>query len=252
MKFNQEIGFSYDRNKCEMISIDDENAPKDEILFQCEICGKSFSTNLALSVHIEIHKKRTPLMEHMKVGIEQGTSKCGDCGKSLSDCGCQSKNNEISGQIYCCEVCEESFETDLRLIEHSRSHVGKGYHHCLDCGKFFLAKKSLMKHIRVHFGEEPYCCEICGKTFAQYGALTQHKVLHNSENEYLCKICSKSFSESCKLLEHASTILSISTLIEKALVDYVLIEEIVNIMSEINHPLLMHRIMAVSSHGVCT
>lgn len=91
----------------------------------CSVCGKCFSAQGHLTVHMKIHG--------------EGQCVCSTCGKKFK----QMKNLQV----------------------HTRIHTGERRYKCKICGKTYTQKSSLNVHHRTHSGERPYPCVNCKKGF---------------------------------------------------------------------------------------
>ena len=154
--------------------IDRVHACKDKI-YKCNICNKSFNTELAVTVHNKTHEGRnnykyglcdkfyskvSNLKIHVK-GVHEklGKQKCESCGKSFQkDVLSRHISNVHEGQKDQCAFCGESF---LHLKVHiSKIHYGqKQNHKCDCCDKACLTSYTLKKHVEtIHGGQKDHEC----------------------------------------------------------------------------------------------
>lgn len=120
----------------------DDNDEEEDKGYECEECGKSFSTAFKLKRHSYIHSGQ---------------------------------------QKFKCDKCDKKFLRAYNLKKHMRSHAGVKAFQCSVCDGKFTTKYSLTVHQRIHSGERPYQCDQCPAKFAQTGDLTVHKRMHSGE-----------------------------------------------------------------------
>ena len=128
--------------------------------FECNSCGKAFSSKSNFVVHQETHEEAKPY-------------KCDGCGKDSSN---------------------KSY-----LVAHQRTHKGEQLHECSDL-KTFSFNSQLVLHQRIHTQENPYeCCE-CGKVFTRRDQLVSHQRTHSGLKPYGCHECGKAFGLKSQLI----------------------------------------------------
>ena len=132
--------------------------------YQCESCGKSYSTFSGLSKHKQFH--------------------------------CV---NQVKKQFNC-KHCEKTYTSLGALKMHIRTHTLPCK--CKLCGKAFSRPWLLQGHVRTHTGEKPFACPHCGRAFADRSNLRAHLQTHSDVKKYSCKTCSKTFSRMSLLLKH--------------------------------------------------
>ena len=168
--------------------------------YQCEECGKSLKSKLALKLHISgIHR-----------GVKLSKEKeyvCEDCGKI-----CRNKTHftehvnkiHLNVKPFTCDMCDAAFFTRHSLKCHQTTHSDARNYVCDICGKGFKARSGLRVHRITHSEKDarPYSCSTCNKTFTQRGALVRHERIHSGDRPYKCRLCQASFNDYSILRRH--------------------------------------------------
>ena len=135
--------------------------------FNCESCGKSFSSKYYLEIHYRtIHKGH--------------------------------KDENINSN-YICYYCDISFQNENNLTEH-----GLEKHVCDICCKKFKQTSHLRRHIKdVHEKIKDFMCDYCSKRFKNNAAVKRHQEdVHTQNKKWLCDQCNKRFSSKQTLQNH--------------------------------------------------
>ena len=135
--------------------------------YNCEACGKSYSTFGGLSKHKQFH------------------------------CAAQVKKD------FRCKFCDKSYSSLGALKMHIRTHTLPCK--CGVCGKAFSRPWLLQGHLRTHTGEKPFSCPHCARAFADRSNLRAHLQTHSDVKKYCCRHCSKTFSRMSLLVKHTES-----------------------------------------------
>ncbi|XP_050392103.1 zinc finger protein 436 [Patella vulgata] len=192
---------------------------EEDILYKCDVCGKSFSKRRYRYNHMKIHTGGKPfkcdvcgksfthkynLEAHKKIHTGEKPYKCDICGKSFTHKGSLQRHtpSHTGQKPFKCDVCGKSFTRNTILQDHMRTHTGERQFRCDVCGKSFYDNNGLKRHFRIHTGEKRYVCDVCGKAFIQSGALRVHQKTHSDLKSHECDICGTVFRMKGNLERH--------------------------------------------------
>lgn len=188
----------------------------DEFSMSCEICYKTFPTELKLIKHKRnAHKDSEAMHSTNSSATYKLFFPCEMCGLS------HSTRTERWRHVFSChadepslvcqrEGCWKVFPTRALQYEHVSSHhdlQGDSPNTCEICGKLWATRMNYWKHMMgVHSDCLPFICGVCLKVFCNVSDLAnhvkdKHYPLDNSE-EFCCDICGRPYSKKSKMSRH--------------------------------------------------
>ncbi|KAL0858403.1 hypothetical protein ABMA27_012283 [Loxostege sticticalis] len=218
---------------------------KQDTVFPCEFCDKTFRWKTSLRKHVETHRietgqKRKPycepcrlsftttsnLQKHVKTSSKhQIQLKLWKLKESLpADSTTPEKQQAHIEQIKCvvnsarqtfpCAQCGKRFQWRGNLARHKRSHAAraKGELVCVPCNRTFSSIATYKQHMKIskkHVSENDfkYMCSDCGKRFANKTRLKDHVDWEHLKNfVHTCDVCQKVFKSHTSLYLHKQVV----------------------------------------------
>lgn len=196
---------------------------KEEKLFLCSSCPKSFPVASDLRNHMKKHDAerprnhicpecgkgfyaKQPLLNHIMQHTGNKEFQCKLCLKNFATkrhlINHEFIHNRELGKITC-KYCDKKFFSKSDFKVHERFHTGDYPYQCEYCNKSYAVKSHLNYHIAKHKGVM-YKCNLCEKEFINRGSLKFHKYRHDERMPYECSVCKKGFPSNYKLNRHTS------------------------------------------------
>lgn len=142
-----------------------ENTSKEvrnEELYKCSHCRKSFTELKKLQVHQQAHERAFG---------------CNWCGKGFYQSADLRRHlrTHTGERPYLCTWCSKSFSQRSNLRRHMRIHTGERPYRCAHCERSFSDSHTLKKHQRKHY-DERHSCSLCDQSFTVARSLQLHLV----------------------------------------------------------------------------
>ena len=169
------------------------------VKFQCDWCGQKFKTKANLRIHVEgVHENQRPI-------------KCEKCPATFSVKSSYTRhfrNCHTENRKHECDICGQTFKEAHHLKTHKMAKHSENRERfsCNQCQKDFAKKQTLTTHIKIVHENIKVRCELCGKRFTTNGSLKEHTTHVHSKVEHPCDKCDKTFVFRKSLIQHDRTV----------------------------------------------
>ncbi|XP_011677381.2 gastrula zinc finger protein XlCGF57.1 isoform X2 [Strongylocentrotus purpuratus] len=123
-------------------------------------------------------------------------------------------SNESSSIVSRCNWCNEEFQSEYELFNHTRTHTSERAYQCSKCNKVCTNKVQLSEHMRIHVVDAHNLSLKCLNKFQNEQNLASHMVPHNmcsvrgkeflsvSPLVYVCPKCHETFPNKASFDDH--------------------------------------------------
>jgi len=188
-KFNLLISHSSDNNL---------NDKAQNVKHNCHLCNQKFDDDADFRLHLDQHGQRANYnCESCKKLFFMTSTKLWQhiCMKHI-------KKNKKEKQIFCCSLCNKSFNESHNFHQHMLIHLGERPEKCKHCEKAFRTKPSLAKHLLSHSMTKHFVCDLCHKAFKTRDELKQHFISHTTGKPFRCDHCQQAFKYEASMKRH--------------------------------------------------
>ena len=160
-------------------------------VFQCSICGNSFTRKDNLYRHRErVHNLVYINIDAIQPDAQQSSFQCKMC---RADFGTSKDDlvNHIVGQV--CKKRDHLFTVNT-----------EGRLECDLCDKTYVGISNLKRHIKLNHSSqrETYTCDKCKKTYADLSSLKRHNESNHGSGKYVCECCGVEFTRRTSLVRY--------------------------------------------------
>ncbi|XP_055523278.1 transcription factor grauzone-like [Wyeomyia smithii] len=174
--------------------------PDELRVYRCERCPKRFAREKQLQAHLRGHET-----------LDNATAKCHVCEKVFPTEALLKTHVKIRHTRptdFICDVCAKGFYSKTEFLRHKQSHELSPAElrvQCDICQQWLKNQISWRKHYIRH-QQGPATCDLCGHVSPNKAALSGHKRhRHRDAGQHICQECGKEFRKALTLREHMAS-----------------------------------------------
>ncbi|XP_037947773.1 zinc finger protein 182-like isoform X2 [Teleopsis dalmanni] len=160
--------------------------------YSCSYCGKSFPNHSRMQIHRVIHEPNNRATFNCEICGRLYTS------KQAMDVHIKTTHQKTG---FPCEICGKVYAIRKGLEIHMRFHNGDFPFHCDLCPKKFAQVCHLNTHINIHHNNLRFYCGVCGRVFTSSASLRCHEFTHG-KMPFDCEMCGNGYPSKAKLKVH--------------------------------------------------
>merc|ERR550534_3625725 len=169
--------------------------------FPCQVCGKKFHNKYEIEPHLKVH--------HGPFGMTK-TVPCQLCHRKFRseqevEAHAKKCHDPSRKRSFPCDLCDVVSFTKHQLAAHKRNvHEKRKDFQCRYCIRKFPSLNGREVHERSHTGEQPYKCDFkgCNMAYTDRSNLRTHQWSHKGLKPYNCDKCSVGFMRKKSLTAH--------------------------------------------------
>uniref|UniRef100_A0A3P8V858 C2H2-type domain-containing protein n=1 Tax=Cynoglossus semilaevis TaxID=244447 RepID=A0A3P8V858_CYNSE len=158
--------------------------------FKCPQCGKGFSKNSNLNLHLKTHSRNNI---YKKFTIKKTLKECQYCGKTFPFQSALIRHVRVhtGEKPYKCDICGKAFGQAYFLRVHELTHWTVKRYNCTRCAKSFTHYSNVNSETKPTL---TYTCHICKNVFDHLSDFNRHMKGHTGAKLYRCLYCDKLFA----------------------------------------------------------
>ena len=195
----------------------------------CPICGRGFSRQIQLRVHLRTDHSTEKLYTYLEqssnlnsnsLNLEESVKQTTNSTQSVIKLSKKKglkhpgksipgENEDVRKEPIKCLHCESTFISLVKLFEHMTVHIdpailnGNPNFVCGDCLVTFVNQEKFVFHCQSHNQNKPFRCQICDHRFGlPLRNLLRHNARKHSETKLPCFVCDKRFAFLKLLKDH--------------------------------------------------
>ncbi|PNF41384.1 hypothetical protein B7P43_G14410 [Cryptotermes secundus] len=177
-----------------------QNQSGRESQHECPECGKIFSREGQLKLHLKAH---TGEEAYTCLVCKKGLQTAEDYNQHIQ-ATCHRIAEDDPKKPYECQQCDKCFSHDYLLEEHeNQMHSTTHTYKCTFCDHSSNSRSNMTRHLALHTEKRRFACNQCGAAFHALTTLKDHcNSVHSQQRHFSCDMCDKMFKLQSDLRRH--------------------------------------------------